>query len=246
MSKRAYDDDDDEVDVNHFISVTGGQEWGRHPGEEVGAFPYAIPQANYTRTLFDRALNQQYHDYWSNLFNRRVIGGNRLARLNLEPTTDLERAVREARFQSKLDARPSVAVVEATNPTARAIAHFHQVAQIAQQEAAMAVLEEHARERKAIRTTTPSPAPTTPGRPPMTPQRGGVRPALAQAVRQVGIAGGQGTAAATAATVAQLEGLNLEDPSGARHRFGRALRNPNLPTRTRKKYTRIYNALSLL
>ncbi len=235
------EEDEEELDVYHYIALTGGQEWGRHPGE-TGAFPHSVPQGNYSHTAFDRALNTQYHDYWMHLFRRR-IDENRPARdLRLAPSTELERAVHEARFRSGLDVRLDT---HAPNPTARAVAHFNQVAQIAQQEAAAAVIEEETRARKALRST-PSPAPTTPGRPPMTPQRGAARPAFAQAVRRVGIAGGQGVAAAAQGIVAQIEGLNLEDPSRAQSRFGRALRNPNLSAHKRKKYTKIYNALSFL
>jgi hypothetical protein len=290
LDSEPEDEEEEPLDVYHYIAVTGGQAWGRHPGEEGRVFPYEIPEG------IDRPSTQRYYDYWMNLYTQR-IAERRNARLepdDLEPSTDLERAVLEAGFRSSLEepAIPSAEVRSATNVTERAVAHFRQVAQDQQRAAAAAFLaQERARKR-----STPSPAPTTPGLPPRTPGRPPTVPGrpptaslprgaarafgqvtgdarntqLARAVREVGIAAGQGTdaaahglmgqlggltigrrdqgaaAAAGGGLASQLEGLSLEDPDGARNRFGRALRNPNLSSHKRKKYTKLYYALAFL
>lgn len=242
-SKRSYDSDgsssgDEEeelLDVYHYIAVAGGQEYGRHPGEEP-----AQPAPSTSRADF--------YAYWKALVEARTAQG-RPTRINLAAQTartPLEAAVEAAEFKSRFQGRPTP-IDPRMSVSEEAVQHFRDVARInaglaeerAQNEAARIVQEAR------MRRTTPTPAPMTPngnGRPPMTPQRNAVRPALP--LRR---AGGIAATVRPPTTPEELEGgiagLGL-NPEEARNRFGRALRNKNLSAHKRAKYMLIYNMLA--
>ncbi len=252
---RGFDDNDDEESrsVHYYIAQTGGQEWGRHPGEAgtgEDAIQIIMPDTTLTTNRdTNRTVNQNYLNYWRTVYNTRVNSG-RPARLNLDPVTDLERAVLGANFASEAAMR-----IDTTSRSAHeaAVASFQDIAARARAAQARMLVPRPAimpGRRHAVPPNLPRPA----SRPRL---EGGIVSFAQEREEQrtmndlsISLAGlGTGADEPPSDEDDDAGGVEAElgpqiNPGEARARFGRALRKRNLSAHKRSKYTKIYNFLS--